>query len=82
LIPKESVFVGRCREKNSQRRMTNVGVWGQNPQPPETRESGGKAPSFWQFLQLFNEKNTFLGIYRLKFLLKNVFLISSIVQND
>jgi len=28
-----------------------------------------------------NENNTFLSIFRLKFLLKNIFLISSIMQN-
>jgi len=52
--------VGRCREKNSQCRMTDVGV------------------SVWQFLHFFKENNTFLDIFRLKFVLKNIFLISSI----
>jgi len=32
-------------------------------------------------LQIFNENNTILGIFRLKFLLKNNFLIFSIIQN-
>jgi len=41
-------------------------------------ESGGRAPSVWRFLQLFNKNNPLLGIFRLKFLLKNIFLISSI----
>jgi len=60
LIPKD--FVGRRRE-NSQCRMTDVGVWGRSLQR-------------LGFLQLFNENNTILGIFRLKFLLKNIFLIS------
>jgi len=79
---KSMCFVGRCRDKNSQCRMTDVGVWERNPQPP----AGGKrvfAQSLqsWRFLQFFNENNTFLGIFRFKFLLKNSFLISSIIQN-
>jgi len=63
--------VGRCRVKNSQCKMTDVGV----------RGSGGRAHSVWQFLQFFNKNKTFLGIFRLKFLLKNIFLIFSIIQN-
>jgi len=31
LIPKESVRAGKCREKNSQCKMTGVGVWGGAP---------------------------------------------------
>jgi len=37
--------------------------------------SVGRALSVWRFLQLFNENNTFLGIFRLKFLLINIFFI-------
>jgi len=51
-----------------------VGVGGRAP-----RGSGSRAPSVWQFLQIFNENNPFLGMFRLKFLLKNIFLISSII---
>jgi len=47
----------------------------------EARGSGGRAPSFGGFLQFFNENKTFLGILKLKFLLKNIFPISSIIQN-
>jgi len=61
--------------------MTDVGVWGRNPQPPEARGFGGRAPNVWRFLQFFNENNNFLGIFKLKLLIKNVFLISSIIQN-
>jgi len=64
--------VGRCRENISQCRMTDVGVRGRIPQPPEARVSWGRAPSVWEFLVISNEDNTFLGIIRLKFLLKNI----------
>jgi len=82
-------FMGRCREKNSQCRMTDVGVWRCSPQTPaavapsrrrQGDGSGGRAPSFGRFLQFFNENNTFLGMLKHKFLLKNIFLISSIIQ--
>jgi len=66
-----SVSVGKYR-------ITDVGVWGRSSQLPEARGSGGRDPSVWRFLQLFNENNTFLGIFKLKILLKNIFLISSI----
>jgi len=51
-------------------RVTDVGVWG----PAGSKGSGRRAPSVWRFLQFFNENNTLLGIFRLKFLLKNIFL--------
>jgi len=40
----------------------------------EPLAAGGKGV-VWRFLQFFKENNTFLGIFRLKFLLKNIFLI-------
>jgi len=40
-----------------------------------------EAPAFGDFLQVFNENNTSLGTFRFKFLLKNIFLISLIIQN-
>jgi len=71
----------RCREKNLQCRMTDMGVWGQSPQPPEAKGSALPPPSVWLFLLFFNKINTFLGIFGIKFLLQNIFLISSIIQN-
>jgi len=44
-------------------------VWEQSLQPPETRVSGGGAPSARRFLRFFNKSNAFLGIFRLKYLL-------------
>jgi len=38
-------------------------------------------PQFLAILQFCNENNIFLGIFSLKYLLKNIFLISSIIQN-
>jgi len=73
--------VDRCRVKNSQCRMTGVGVWERSPQPPKARGSGDRAPSVWRFVQFFNENITFLDIFKLKFLLKNIFLIFPIIQN-
>jgi len=47
---------------------------------PEARGSGGRALSVCRFLQFFNENNTVLGILYLNFLLKAIFLISSIIH--
>jgi len=69
---KSLYFKGRCREKNYQCTTTDVKVWGRGFQWPEARRFRGIAPSVWRFLQFFNENNTFLGIFRLKFLLKNI----------
>jgi len=80
LIPKESALWYRRREKNLQCRTTDMGVRGRAP------AAGGKrvcsdVPSVWRFLQFFNKFSTFLGIFGLKFLLQNIFLLSSIIQN-
>jgi len=48
LNPKESVLCEQLQREKFIIRMTDVGA----EQPPE-------AGSFWQFLQLFNENNTF-----------------------
>jgi len=53
--------------------MTDVGLWG--------KEVWGKSPQLLAIFTIFNENNTFLGILKLKFLLKNIFQISSIIQN-
>jgi len=45
LILKESVLCGQSQREAiqySQCRMTDVGVWGRNPQPPEARKSGAE----------------------------------------
>jgi len=57
--------------------------WGLGTEPPAAggREVCFAAPSVWRFLQFFNEISTFLGIFGLKFLLQNIFLISAIIQN-
>jgi len=39
----------------------------------------GQSPSVRRFFQFVNESNTFLGIFRITFLLKNIFLISSFI---
>jgi len=52
-------------------RITYVGDWGR--QPPEAKGSGGRAPSVWRFLKFCNKNDEFLSIFRLKFLLKNIF---------
>jgi len=61
--------------------MIDVGVWGRNPQPPEARGSGEEPPAFGDFYNFFMKITHFLGILRLKFLLKNIFLNYSIIQN-
>jgi len=42
------------------------GVGGQTPQPLEARGSRGEALGAGRFLQIFNENNTFLCIFRPK----------------
>jgi len=49
---------------------------GRSPQLPEARGCGGGAPSARQFLQFLNKNNAFLGIFRLKFLLKHALIIA------
>jgi len=50
-------FVGRYRRKNSQCRMTDVGVWERSPQPPEANVgSEAGAPHAVAILQLFSPK--------------------------
>jgi len=64
--------------------MTDVGVWGLCPQPPPAAEGKvvwGQSPQLLAIFTIFNENNTFLGILKLKFLFKNIFLISLIIQN-
>jgi len=83
LVLKESVFCGRCKEKNLQCRMNWYG--GLRAEPPATGGKGvwGQSPQRLAiFTIFFNENNAFLGIFRLKFLLKNIFLIYSIIQNS
>jgi len=72
----------QCKaESNAERRIpTDVEFLGRSSTPPKARGPGGRAPIACRFLQFFNENNTFLGIIRLKFLFKNIFLISSIMQ--
>jgi len=41
----------------------------------------GRSPQHLAIFTIFNENNTFLDIIRLKFLLKNIFLIFSVIQN-
>jgi len=43
------VLCGQMQEKNPKCRVTNVGVWGRSPQPPEAKRSGGRAPAFGDF---------------------------------
>jgi len=81
LVDSERVcaFVSRCREKNSKCRLTEVGVWERSPQSPKAR---APPPAFGDFYIFFNKNNKFLSIFWLKFWLKNLFLISSIIQSD
>jgi len=53
-----------------------VGVW----ELPAAGSKGvwGQRPQRLAIFTIFNENNTYLGMFRLKFLLKNIFLISSI----
>jgi len=60
--------------------MIDAEVWGRCRQLPE--QGGlGEEPQRLAIFTICNKNNTFLGIFRLKFLLKNIFLISSIIQN-
>jgi len=58
--------VSRCKEKYSQCRMTDV--WGELGADPLA--AGGKEAWRLAIFTIFNKNNTFLGIFRLKFLLK------------
>jgi len=51
--------------------------------PIRWRQGGLRAelPDFGDFYNFLMKITCFLGIIRLKFLLKNIFLISSIIQN-
>jgi len=55
-------------------------MWKSGAEPPA---AGGKgvleqSPQRLAIFTVFNENNTYLGMFRLKFLLKNIFLISLI----
>jgi len=68
LIPKESVLCEEDAEKNLQ--------W---PPAAKGKKVCSAASCVWRFLHFVNEINTLLGIFGLKFLLQNIFQISSIL---
>jgi len=59
--------------------MTDVGVWGRTLSRRRQGDLGAEPPGFGDFYN-FSIKITFLGMFRLKFLLKNLFLIFSIYK--
>jgi len=64
--------VGRCsrEEFTIYCRMTDVGSEGGASSRRRQGGLGAEPPAFGDFYNFFNKNNTFLGIFRLKFLLK------------
>jgi len=61
--------------------MTDVGVWGGAPSHRRQGGLGAEPPACGDFYNFLMKITHFLAYYRFKFLLKNIFLISSIIQN-
>jgi len=65
-------------EKVTRDGSNNLGIWAQNPQPPEAnRVERIEPPMLWRFFQFFPKNKAFYTYFGLNFCLKTSFLMTA-----